>query len=188
MNKYEILLQEIKEEFPDFSLVYKKDSKLMSYIGKFLYVISFGKNDRFMSEFTTTIKNTIYLSDKWDTYTENSKCTLLRHERVHMRQAKRLGFYWFTFLYLVVFFPVGLAYYRAKFEQEAYEESLRAIYEYYGAKVLQSKGNKNYITRFFTGPDYGWMFPFQNKIDAWYDNAVSKILAENKSSNQIDQS
>ena len=183
MQEYQDLLTEMKQEFPDFELVYKVDSKLMKAINLFLMLLSFGTNKAFMTEFVTTVKNKVYLNSGWDKYTDKTKCILLRHERVHMRQAKRLGFYWFSFLYLLVFLPIGFAYYRAKFEQEAYEESLRAIYEYHGPRVLQSKSNKEFTTNLFTGPAYGWMFPFKSKVDQWYDQAVNKIMQEN---NNID--
>lgn len=176
MKNSEILIEEIKKEFLDFKLVYKKNSKLMKFIDLFLRVLTFGKNKTFMTEFVTTIKNTVYLNSEWDNYTDSSKCTLLRHERIHMRQAQRYGFILYTFLYLFVYFPVGFAYYRAKFEKEAYEESIRASYEYYGNLIINSKNYREYIIRQFVGPSYGWMFPFRVKMESWYDSIIQDII------------
>lgn len=176
MNKYDKLLLEIKEEFSNFELLPKDNSKMMNIIDFILKITSFGKNKFFMQKFVTTIGNKVYLPTEWLIYSENVKCEILRHERVHMRQAKEFGNLLFSFLYLFVFFPIGFAYYRAKFEKEAYEESLRALYEYHGADALLDPKTKKIMVEYFVGPSYGWMFPFRTNIEKWYDNFIKIII------------
>jgi hypothetical protein len=96
-----------------------------------------------------------------------------------MRQAKRLGFLKFAFLYLFAAFPVVWATYRTEFEKEAYEESLRAMYEYYGSKIASSPGYKDFIVSQFTSSAYGWMCIDKLEISDWYDNALKKVLTDN---------
>ena len=48
-----------------------------------------------------------------------ARTVLLRHERVHLRQRRRYGFLPFAILYLIPLLPLGLAYFRARFEWEA---------------------------------------------------------------------
>jgi hypothetical protein len=75
----------------------------------------------------------------------------------------------------VPFFPVGLAYGRARLEWEAYEETLVATAELCGLSALRSEGLREHIVRRFTGADYGWMWPFRSVVEHWYDQAVQKI-------------
>lgn len=175
---YQDLLVEIKQEFPDFQLMRKEESPLMKGIDTFLKILSFGKNKAFMDDFVTTINNTVYVSTKWDSYTDHSKSALLRHERVHMRQAKQYGFLIFSLLYLFAWFPLFFATYRTKFEQEAYEETIKAHLEYYGTKVILTSSHREAIISYFTSSAYGWMCPFRSKIETWYDNYLKTLLAE----------
>jgi hypothetical protein len=92
-----------------------------------------------------------------------------------MRQAKKYGRLLFSLLYLVVPFPVGIAYFRKKFEQEAYEESLRAAYEWKGAKAFDSIELKERTLAHFTKAEYFWMWPWRASLDKWYDDAVVRI-------------
>jgi len=76
-------------------------------------------------------------------------------------------------VYLVPFFPIGLAYGRARLEWEAYAETLRATFELFGlerAKALESE-----IVRRFTGPDYAWMWPFPSQVRRWFNEVVTSF-------------
>jgi hypothetical protein len=101
---------------------------------------------------------------------------LLRHERVHLRQRRRYGAFLMTWLYLIPFFPLGLAYGRARIEWEAYEETLRATAELLGLEAARSPSLRAQIVHRFTGPEYGWMWPFERSVQAWYDRALENLL------------
>lgn len=172
------LKAEILAEFPDFKVVPKSESSLMRAINAFLLVISFGQIRQFMTSFTTTVGTTVYVTDGWKDSTDESKKILLRHERVHMRQARRLTRPLFSFLYLFVFLPGGLAWFRAKFEKEAYEESFRAAYEYYGREHVFSKEFRDHVAKNFTGPAYLYMWPFPKTVDKWVLDAVERVAGK----------
>lgn len=177
MDKLAALEMTIREEFPNFEVVRKSDSRLMSVIHTLLMCISFGQMRTFMVDFVTTLGTTVYVPTKWETWPVPSKMAVLRHERVHMRQAKKYGRVLYSFLYLFVPLPIGLAYYRMLFEKEAYTESLRAYADYYGVDSLRGGASRNSMVRHFTTAEYMWMWPFKKRMEKWYDNEVSKLGA-----------
>ena len=171
---YDKLLEEVNEEFPDFKILKKSESSLMKTIGKLLKIISFGKMTTFMDSFITTIGTTVYVPDSWDARSVSSKAITMRHERVHMRQARDFGRIAFSLLYLFLPVPLIFAYFRMKFEKEAYEESLKAAYEYYGTKLF-TQALKDDIVQHFTSAEYMWMWPWKKSIEEWYDSVVEGI-------------
>lgn len=176
---YNKLLVNIKSEFPNFRIVKKSDSKLMKFIDGFLKKASFGKTKNFMEDFTTTIGVTVYIPNKWYTFSTSTKAITMRHELVHMRQAKRSNTFVFSLLYLCLPFPVGLAYYRMKFEKEAYRESLQAMCEYYGPKFF-TPALKECIVNHFASAEYFWTWPWKKSNESWYDNVVASITKKYK--------
>lgn len=170
-----VFLDEIRAEFPDFKLKSKSESWLMKAIHVFLLVITFGQMKTFMTKFTTTVGYTIYTPSSWAEMAPMSKVLILRHERVHMRQRKAKGSFWFTVSYLLLPFPVLWAYFRMKYEMEAYEESIRARWEYYGLKGFTPEVREAMISR-FTGPSYFWTWPWRKRIERWYDEVVSRFV------------
>jgi hypothetical protein len=169
-----ILERDIGFEFPSFQVVPKDQSWLMKVINFLLVCITFGKMKTFMTSFTTTIGYTVYVPHGWSLRPTASRATTLRHERVHMRQRKKYGWFLFSFLYLLAL-PIWRAYYRTKFEKEAYEETMKALLEYYGEAAVSAQ--KKSIVENFTGPSYFWMWTDQKAIEAWYDAAFSCILS-----------
>ena len=179
MATLEDLATEIRSEFPDFKLEPKSGSKLMKAIGTFLTIVSFGKAKGFMDSYITTIGHTVYTSAHWDTtMDEISKIIVLRHERVHMRQQKRMGRFLFSLCYLLPFFPIGLAWGRAKLEMEAYTESVKAEVELRGTARPWSKEYQDWLASQFLGPSYLYMWPFPNSIRPWIRSVVDKAVDE----------
>jgi len=174
--KLDLLVRNIALEFPAFKIVNKSSSAFMKLINFVLLCVSFGQLKGFMTTFTTTIGYTVYVPTDWDTRPEASRAVTLRHERVHMRQCSERGQLAFSFLYLFIF-PIVRAIYRTKFEQEAYAESFRAIYEYYGPEPLQSAQNREHYISHFTGSSYLWMWTKRADIERWYDDTVARILS-----------
>lgn len=170
----EALNAEILAEFPDYKVLYKADSTLMKVINVFLMIITFGQMTSFMVDFVTSIGDTVYLPSNWNTIQVYEQCTVLRHERIHMRQAKKMSRFLFSLVYILLPIPLGLAWGRTKLEMEAYEESLTAWNDY-GVDITLP-ANKALITNCFTTGQYGWMWPFSTAISNWYDAAVKRIL------------
>lgn len=172
-EEYEKILFDVKSEFSSFEILPKNKSVLMKVIDAALRIITFGQMKNFMTRFITVIGNKVYVPDSWEDNTLTSKAEIIRHERVHMRQSKKYGRFLFSFLYLVVPFPIGIAYFRKKFEQEAYEESLKALYEYHGEKIFTPRLKEGMLAHFTTA-QYFWMWPWRKDLEKWYEAAVEK--------------
>jgi len=80
-------------------------------------------------------------------------------------------------LYLLVFPTVWT--FRSKFEKEAYEETIRAIFEYEGSKALDVKFKVNLI-KHFTSSEYFWMNPFKKSVEKWYDATVESARSRSE--------
>lgn len=179
MPDYLKLEQEVRDEFPDFKVISKTSSRLMRVIDWALRIITFGKQDQFMTGYITTLGNTVYVPETWwMTKSWMDKAITLRHERVHMRQRARLGAFKYTLMYLFWVLPTLVAVGRRNLEREAYEETIRASVFYFGIDVLSDAELRKRITSKFTGPDYFWMWPFKKSTEAWYDDVVVRIKAE----------
>ena len=168
------LHNDIRAEFPHYRIVYKELSPLMRMVGLLLFLLTAGAQRSFMSDYVTTIGTTVYVPFKWDAWTDDIKIGVLLHERVHMRQAKKYTFPLYAFLYLFVPLPLGLAYFRMRFEREAYEETIRYDLET-RPKLLDPERlalfRRVIIDQFTTGA-YGWMWPFRHQLECWFDDVV----------------
>jgi hypothetical protein len=171
----ERLLADILVEFPRFRLVPKSGDRLSRLIDRCLRVITLGLQDRYLTEYHTVIGQTLYVAPVWDEMDDRSRYILLCHERVHLRQRHRYGTLGMAFLYLLPILPLGLALGRARMEWAAYKETLRATAEQYGMAALEGSALRAELVERFTGPDYGWMWPFPRTIAQWYDSAVEDL-------------
>jgi hypothetical protein len=171
--KHEELLREMKREFPRFEIREKRTSALQKAIHVFLFVVTFGGQRSYLRRYHTVLFGILWVPESWETMADLDRYTLLRHERIHLRQRARMGDVVMAIVYLLPFFPIGLAYGRARIEWEAYEETLRATHEVYG--IEQAKALREHIVQRFTGPDYGWMWPFPKSVNRWFDACIAEI-------------
>ena len=143
-----------------------------------LRILTFGGQNRYLSHYVTTLGHTIYVPDDWPEWDPAHAWEVLRHELVHVAQFERFG--WFGMLLIYGFFPLpaGLAYGRARLEWEAYRETLRATAELEGMDAARDPALHAQIVERFTGPDYGWMWPFPRQVQRWIDEALPGIEAE----------
>ena len=177
-RRYERLLEEIREEFPGFRVVYKRDSPLHLAIDRALRVLTFGAQTRYLDSYQTTIRRTVYVTQDWDRLTDAQRYITMRHEREHLRQFRRYTTPLMAFLYLLVPLPVGLAWFRAHFEKQGYAESIRASAEVHGLAHVLDPGYRAYVVAQFTSGSYGWMWPFRRSVESWYDGVVSELSAK----------
>jgi hypothetical protein len=168
-------LRALCAEFPRFKIVPKAESRLSRLIDIVLKLVTVGGQRHYLTRYHTVIGDTLYVPAAWAAMTDEARVILLRHERVHLLQRRRYGFPLFAFLYLVPFLPLGLAYGRARLEWEAYRETLRATAELRGRVALHAPELRAEIVRRFTGPDYGWMWPFPDHIHLWFDQALAEL-------------
>lgn len=150
--------------------------------GKALYWVTLGGQNRYLSDYVTTLGHTIYVPDDFDTWPAHRALEVLRHEAVHVEQFERYGLPLMVLLYGVLPLPMGLCWFRARLEWEAYEESLRAIYEIEGKQAAHDPDLHDEIIRRFVGPDYGYMWPFPKTIRRWIQKALKTIERENQGS------
>lgn len=175
MDLSEQFLVELKREFPKFRIVAKDADLLSQCIDIALKIVTFGQQRSYLDGYYTVLGDTLYVPPGWVQTSPVHRVITLRHERVHLRQRRRYGFPLMAFLYLIPFFPLGLAYGRARLEWEAYEETLRATAELMGLEAARSPALRARIVGRFVGPDYGWMWPFPKQVGRWYDAAMVRL-------------
>ena len=187
VKEYHRILMEMREEFPDFDILPKAGSRMMKTLDVLLRIITFGMMRTFMTDFTTTLGDSMYVTASWDDLHPLLKCITLRHERVHMRQKKRyfrtipwLSFTIYGFKYCMWILPAGLAMARKLYEQEAYEETMRARAEYFGVYELRDVRLRKYIVDHFLSANYFWTWPYRSAVEAWYDDTVREIRFDMK--------
>jgi hypothetical protein len=169
---------DLKAEFPAFRILPKRGDRLSRAIDVALRIVTLGGQRHYLTHYHTVIGDTLYVPDSWNALSDLDRVILLRHERVHLRQRRRYGAALMTFLYLIPFLPLGLAYGRARIEWEAYTETLRATAELCGLDAARSSELRERIVQRFTGPDYGWMWPFRSMVEGWYDRVVAELQKE----------
>lgn len=182
MGNLNALVVELRQEFPSFKILFKRSSRLMRMVEMFLRIMSFGQIKTFFTEYTTTIGTTVYVPDGWHKLSEIHRYIILRHERVHMRQAKRLSLPLFALLYLFVPLPAFTAVFRAKFEMEAYGETMRATAEVRGIRAVQTDAFRQYIFEQFKKSSYMWMARgLPGMVENWFYGLLRELEAKEKS-------
>jgi hypothetical protein len=162
------LSAQVLAEFPSWKMVNKADSWMMKAISPIMPAT-------FMTNFISTIRYTMYVPVDFASWPAVSQCALVRHEREHMRQSKKLTFPLYLFLYALVFLPIGLSYFRTLFEQAGYAEQMAAWKEY--GEPYSDAETKQWVCAEFTGSSYGWMWIFSASISRWFDGVVAKLDA-----------
>lgn len=184
--KRKSLESHIKEEFPDYQLIDKRSSTLMKWLSKLLF---FNKN--FMSHYITVVGNKVYVPQlPWNEHKPFSACSVLAHEWVHMKDAKKfkflfkllylfpqiltplalLGFWnaWF-FLFALCLLPIP-APFRAWFEFRAYVVSIAVRWW-----LAQSTTNIDWLTKQYTTSSYYWMFPAKKFLAKKFEQEFERI-------------
>jgi len=180
VREFRAMIESMEREFPGFRIVYKRDDTLSFLIDRALRLITWGSQSEYLTRYHTVIGNTLYVPEAWDDTSYRSRLITLRHERVHLRQRKRYGDLGMAFLYAIPFFPLGLAYGRARIEWEAYTETIRATWELEGPDAARSPALRSHIVRQFVSGAYGWMWPFPATIEKWYERVLEDLDAEQR--------
>lgn len=176
LDRTQRFIDEIKVEFPTFRIRKKRESALQKLIHVALAIITLGGQRVYLTRYHTVLFGTLWVPDAWDTMSDADRYILLRHERVHLRQRKRMGDLLMTWVYLVPFFPLFFAWGRARIEWEAYAETIRATAEVHGIDAAANL--RAHIVKRFTGAEYGWMWPFPSAVNRWFDEALADVKAE----------
>jgi hypothetical protein len=173
--RYDALVAALRAEFPRFRIVAKRDSGLHRAIHLALVALTAGRMRSYLDSYQTTIGSTVYVTDDWARWPAERRYVTLRHEAVHLRQFRRWTLPGMALLYLLVPLPAGLAWCRARFEQAAYAETIRAAAEVWGAGHPRRTEFRAHVVAQFLGPSYGWMWPFRASIERWYDAILASL-------------
>ncbi len=175
MNRYDSLVEALRAEIPGFRIVRKDQSTFHRAIHYALIGVTLGQMRTYLDSFQTTIGRTVYVTADWDEWMPDERYVTLRHEAVHLRQFKKYTLPVMAVLYVLLPLPMGLAYFRARFEQEAYAETIRAAAEVHGVGYASGAEHRKYVIEQFMGASYGWMWPFRTSLERWYDRVVASI-------------
>jgi hypothetical protein len=172
-ERSEKLLADIRVEFPGFAVVPKRSDALQRAIAAALAIVTLGGQRHYLTRYHTVLFGKLYVPDAWSTMDDRARYILLRHERVHLRQRRRMGDLAMAFVYLIPFFPLGLAWGRARIEWEAYVETIVATAEVHG--LAAARALEDEIVRRYVGPDYGWMWPFAGTVRRWFREVIRRL-------------
>ena len=175
MDRYAALVEALRAEIPGFRIVRKDQSAFHRAIHYALVGVTFGRMRSYLDSFQTTIGKTVYVTADWDNWASDDRYVTLRHEAIHLRQFRRLSLPVMALLYVLLPLPMGLAYFRARFEKEAYAETIRAAAEVWGSDYARSVEHRKHVIDQFMGPSYGWMWPFRASLERWYDQILATL-------------
>ena len=173
--RYQAYVAELERDYR-LRIVKKPDSWLHRAIHKALIVETFGGMREYLDGYQTTIGRTLYVTADWDQRDPSERYCTLRHEAVHLQQFRRWTLPGMAIFYLLLPLPVGLAYFRARFEMAAYAESIRAVAEVYGPDYPRQAWYRDHVIEQFTSPAYGWMWPFRRALERWYDGVLATAV------------
>lgn len=179
INRFQVLLDRTKEEYPRFNIK-KRDKSWLRPIFWLLGLIT----RRDYSTFTTTIFSTMYVGPTWKDKSLDDKYKLLRHEKKHVKQAHDfplgrrawpINHLLWAICYLLVL-PAILTF-RAKFEREGYTETLLVQYELEGRLsdlemvrnalwLAETFGRSTYVFMWRKDVAYEWAMETQRGINA----------------------
>lgn len=168
-HRYVTLYARYKAKYPRLRVLKRGESWFMRTIFWPLKKVTHRSYD----EFTTTIGSTIYVPDDFDSWSDNAKYMMLRHEAQHVKQFHRwpLGRWAWPLNHLLM----GLAYLlllpvfwtlRAHFEREGYTQTLLVKHE---LKLLSRDRwavTAERLAETFGGSTYFWMWT-RAKARAW---------------------
>lgn len=165
---YEERKKEMKKKFPKAEIRFKNESPFQMFLGFFVQVF----NKRYMKTVTTTMFGHVYFPNKKFVEQDPKRASrILAHEMVHLEQMQRdklfslkylfpqclallslLSFVSWFFLLFLLFLAPWPAYWRSKYEYEAYLVTLSLMSKETALNYIHHLSN--YV---FTGPAYYYM-------------------------------
>lgn len=193
---FQELLTASKKYFPKLQIKYKDHSPLMKVASKLLFF-----NRGFMSQYTTTIGETIYFpNEKFVKLHPVSSSVVLLHELVHLHDQKKISkpLFMFSYLFPQILVPIFLmmalfiswkitlplalvslapvpAIFRMYWEKRAYLSSFYTL-QILGDRLHFNphlKAQERVFLRYFHDSSYYYMWPFHD-INKRFDEALDK--------------
>ncbi len=183
MNSYEInyfrFISDAQRLNPALRIEYKASRWYWRALGRALTIVSFGAIRNFTTDYVTTLGNRIGVPAGFDSWAPRDKHRILIPELVHVEQQWRggfglmpLGVAVFAFLYLLAPLPIGLAWFRYRFERAAYAAELRFSYRG-GVEEHAAKRDVERVAGYLSGRAYFWAWPFRSAIVRWLSRRLS---------------
>ena len=158
------LLTYVEKEGLDFKTYYKDEGYPWVYWKMLYFLVCFWDklSPGFLEHFNTRVSNASskeILFPSRETHGDWTKINVystLRHELVHIRDARRFPIL-FQLSYTLLPLPALFAYCRADWEFRGYAQNMIASYNHHG--VIEDS-QIEFIVSKFSGSLYFWMFPF----------------------------
>src|SRR5581483_7348512 len=90
-ERSDAFVRDIKAEFPSFAIVPKRESALQKAIHVALAIVTLGGMRTYLTHYHTALFGKLWVPDSYERMSDVDRYILLRHERVHLRQRKRMG-------------------------------------------------------------------------------------------------
>ncbi len=174
-SRTERFIDEIRGEFPSFKILYKRASLLQRAIHVVLAIITLGGQRVYLTRYHTVLFGTLWVPDVGHDVGRRSVHPAPSRARPPP-PAQAHGDLVMTFVYLVPFFPLFFAWGRARIRMGGLRETIRATAEVLGVDAAANL--RPHIVKRFTGPEYGWMWPFPKAVNRWFDEALADVRAE----------
>jgi hypothetical protein len=182
-------LQKFSRGFEKSAVLMTKDNWFCKFIAFVLQILTGTPYADNMKYFAMTVGPLIFIPKEWGGDMSLNKT--LVHECRHITQMKAFGLFihpWiglplYTLVYLLLFFPVGLAWFRYRFELDADTAEFRYLYSLdTGSEFIASmKGyiedRVEYRAQDLSDGTYGWAW-FYYFVKRGYEKKASEVLAE----------
>jgi len=147
----------------EVAVVPKKSSRLMRFLAWFLALTRINK--KFLDGYVTTIGKTIYYREGWEPFhmeDDNhlrAHASTFEHEFVHVRQYEK---WWvlYQISYILLPIPFGLAWFRWRWEREAY----------YLANIKNGASIDQCVNALWR---YGWPWP-RSWMRRWFEKQIQQ--------------
>jgi hypothetical protein len=144
-------------------------------------ILTFGSNRTFLNGYYTTLGNVVGVPKS---YYENSirwplgVAETIEHENVHITQAKKwgLGNVWLGYIpygicYLLLPLPLFFAYFRYRFEREAYAHGINFYLQFYP----NARDRRIYeAVAQLTSGAYGWTWIMKRQVKKWFKENINE--------------
>jgi hypothetical protein len=166
--------------------IVKKEGWFWNAIHYFLMGVTLGSQRSFLTGYYTTIGPWVGVPKGWEKRSPEGRAAVIMHECKHIEQCKWFGFGnvfvglpTFTILYLLLPLPMGLAYFRWRFERVAYTISINAKISM--ALDHQKNEEREYqigkaVDQLSSGK-YGWTWPFPKAVRRYFEEQIPEHLS-----------
>ncbi len=140
-------------------------------------IFTFGTNRNFLRGYYTTIGPWIGVPEGWEKRSLAGRIAVLEHELIHVKQCAKfglgsaiVGLPLYTLFYLLLPLPIGLAYFRWRFEREAYAHGINVRIK---IEPHRRQDKIDSAVKQLTTGLYGWTWPFKKYVRAWFERNVA---------------